>query len=193
MTLLVRQMAAAFWFALLLPILLIVTVQAAGGRESDFIAVFNLYSVAAFLLAWRLFFLLQDTGWTGGVIALNVGDSSPAEAGRREHRPWAALFLKELQLQQMTFVGMACLVVLHLGTIALRRVGAHTYSRTALTALETLAGLWLFVPLIAGAQSVAEERKLGMMGWILCLPRSRRGQLAGRRYPPLRSCSRSPH
>ncbi len=176
MTLLVRQMAAAFWFALLLPILLTVTVQGAGGKDPPFITVLSLYSVAAFLLAWRLFFLLQDTGWTGGVIALNVGDSSPAEAGRREHRPWAALFWKELQLQQITFVGMACLVVLHLGTIALRRVGAQTYSRTALTALETMAGLWLFVPLITGAQSVAEERKLGMMGWILCLPRSRRGQ-----------------
>ena len=76
-TLLLRQVAGAFWLTLLVPATL-------SGFSGAFLApnqsnnlliavlcvVFAVYSVGGFLFARWLFFRAQDAGWSGGVIAL---------------------------------------------------------------------------------------------------------------------------
>jgi ABC-type transport system involved in multi-copper enzyme maturation permease subunit len=176
MTLLLRQIAAAFWLTILIPMAAIITVQAIGGEAWISFTGLSIYAVAGFFLAHRQFLHIQDTAWTGGVISLQGGRAAAGQSSLREHRPWAALFRKELQLQQFTLAGMAALFVLHLGVVVLRKAGAHFFSHAILSALEMFGVVWLFVPLLAGGQSVAEERQFGTMDALLCLPLSRRLQ-----------------
>jgi hypothetical protein len=94
----------------------------------------------------------------------------------RSRRPLAALLKKELQLQQVSLMGAAALLVLHLGVVMLRT--HHKFPRDSageiLTSIFWL--LWLVLPVVVGAMSVAEERRLGVMEGQLCLPASRRVQ-----------------
>jgi ABC-type transport system involved in multi-copper enzyme maturation permease subunit len=176
MTLWLRQTVAAFWLTLLIPIATIIAIGAVGGADWMGYTALGLYAVAGFFLAKRQFLRMQDTAWTGGVLSFS---RAPAEADRcalRAHRPWAALFRKELQLQQVTLLGIGCLLALHLGVVALRKAGADVFSKTTLSALEMFGVVWLFVPLLAGSQSVADERQLGTLDGLLCLPVSRRVQ-----------------
>ena len=53
---------------------------------------------------------------------------------------------------------------------------AYVSAKPTLSALEMFGVVWLFVPLLAGSQSVADERQLGTLDGILCLPVSRRAQ-----------------
>ncbi len=176
MTLLLRQTVAAFWLAVLIPMAAIHAMEDIGGAEWMAYAALGLYAVAAFFLARRQFLQMQDTAWTGGVISFRVGRTAAERSALRERRPWAALFWKEVQLQQVTLVGMGCLLALHLGAVALRKAGAHAFWWTTLVVLEGFGFLWFIVPLLAGSQSVAEERKFGTMQAHLCLPVSRRVQ-----------------
>jgi len=175
MTLLLRQMAGAFWLTFLVPIA-ITPIEAIGGTDWMIFLALGLYAVAAFFLARWQFLHVQDTAWTGGVISFGGGRASVERSASRERRPWAALFWKEVQLQQVTLLGMGCLLVLNLGAVALRKAGAHIFGTRTLTALELFGAIWWFVPLVAGSQSVAEERKFGTMQAHLCLPISRRAQ-----------------
>src|SRR5207247_9032382 len=96
----------------------------------------------------------------------------------RARRPLAALFWKELQLHQVGLVGMGGLFVLHLGVVALRKLGNVSLGDTLHSALELFGGIWLIVPFLAASPSVADERHLGTMDAHLCLPISRRAQCA---------------
>jgi hypothetical protein len=60
----------------------------------------------------------------------------------------------------------------------LRKAGAHVFGHTTLLSLEMFGGIWLIVPLLAGSQSVAEERQLGTLDGLLCLSVSRKVQFA---------------
>lgn len=176
LALLLRQVAAAFWLALLIPMALMLGLEALRIIDSFLFAILGLYAVAAFLLARWQFLHLQDTAWTGGVVAFGRQRQATEQSSQRCHRPWAALFWKEIQMQQVTFFGMACLLALHLGVVAIRKAGAHSFARTTLWMLEAFGMMWFVVPILAGSQSVAEERKLGTMQAHLCLPISRRAQ-----------------
>ena len=176
MTLLLRQTVGAFWLALLIPMATIIAIQAFAGADWMIFAALGLYTVAGFFLARRQFLRMQDTAWTGGVLSFSRAPAAAERSALRAHRPWAALFRKELQLQQVTLLGIGCLLALHLGVVALRKAGAGVFAKPTLSALEMFGVVWLFVPLLAGSQSVADERQLGTLDGILCLPVSRRAQ-----------------
>lgn len=176
-TLLLRQMAAAFWFTFLIPAAIVMVVTLIGGVEVVMFAVLGLYSVAGFVWARREFLRAQEAAWTGDVVSFPgwrsaAGDSPSSIRGSRS---LAALFWKELQLHQVGLAGMACLFVLHLGVVFLR---LHDFGDAIRKGMEVFGGVWLIVPLLVGGQSVAEERKLGTWVGHLSLPVSRRVQFA---------------
>jgi ABC-type transport system involved in multi-copper enzyme maturation permease subunit len=186
-TLLLRQLAGAFWLTLLVPAVLagfsaalFAASEADGYVISGLCVVIAIYSVGGFLLARRLFFRAQDVGWTGGIIALPelklFAARSTAYNSTRQRKPIFALLKKEIQLQQVSLLGAAGLLVLHLGIIGLRT--QHKFARDSageiLTSIFWM--LWLALPMVIGSMAVAEERRLGVMEGQLCLPVSRRLQ-----------------
>ena len=201
-TLLLRQLAAAFWLTLLVPAVLSGTAglflaqtelflgqTVADKSDNTVIAilcvVFAIYSVGGFLFARWLFFRAQDVGWSGGVLALPewkfFAARSENAVSSRKRKPIFALVKKEFQLQQVSLMGAAGLLVLHIGVIVLWKY--HTFAKDS--AGETFAFLtgifwmlWLVIPVVIGSMAVAEERRLGVMEGQLCLPVSRRIQFA---------------
>jgi ABC-type transport system involved in multi-copper enzyme maturation permease subunit len=176
MTLLLRQMAAAFWLTLLIPMVTVMAITAIGGTYWMVFTALGLYAAAGFFLARRQFLHLQDTAWTGGVVSFGSRRAAAEQVGSRKRMPWTALFRKELKLHEFTLAGIAGLFVVHLGVVALRKLGADSFGRTTLSTLQMFSVVWMFVPLVAGSQSVAEERQVGTLDALLCLPCSRRVQ-----------------
>ncbi len=188
-TLLLRQIAGAFWLTLLVPAVLsgVATVFLAQSQSNSTIiavlcVVFAVYSVGGFLFARWLFFRAQDVGWSGGVIPLPewkfFSARSENAVSARNRKPIFALVKKEFQLHQASLMGAAGLLALHLGVIILRKY--HPFAKDSvgevLTAIFWM--LWLVMPVIIGSLAVAEERRLGVMEGQLCLPVSRRVQFA---------------
>src|SRR5436189_178080 len=100
-TLLLRQVASAFWFCVLVPSVIQMIVTACGGSEMVGIASLAVYSIAAFLWARRYFFRMQESGWTGGEISIaGWADRDSTDANSRSFRPFMALCWKEVQLHQ---------------------------------------------------------------------------------------------
>ena len=185
-TLLLRQIAGAFWLTLLVPAVLAgFTAAFLAENHSDnaliavLCVVLGIYSVGGFLFARWLFFRAQDAGWTGGIIALpqwKFFAAGDATGSARKLKPISTLLKKEFQLQQVSLLGAAGLLVMHIGVIVFR--SNHTFVRESAGQLLTSIFwmLWLVLPVIIGAMSVAEERRLGVMESQLCLPVSRRVQ-----------------
>jgi len=188
-TLLLRQVAGAFWLTLLVPAVLsgfsgvlLVQNQSNNALIAALCVVFAAYSVGGFLFARWLFFRAQDVGWSGGVISLpewKFFAARPENAvSNRNRKPIFALLKKEFQLQQVSLLGAAGLLVLHIGIIALRKY--HEFAKDS--AGEVLTSifwmLWLVIPPVIGSMAVAEERRLGVMEGQLCLPVPRRVQFA---------------
>jgi hypothetical protein len=188
-TLLLRQIAGAFWLTLLVPAVvagLTTGFVAANHSNNAVIAVLcvvlGIYSVGGFLFARWLFFRAQDVGWSGGIISIPewkfLTARSENAVSTRSRKPIFALFKKELQLHQVTLMGAVGLLVLHIGILVLRKY--HHFARDsageALTSIFWL--LWLVMAPVIGSMAVAEERRLGMMEGQLCLPVSRRLQFA---------------
>jgi hypothetical protein len=186
--LLLRQVAAAFWFTLLAPGLISLLPLSVCGERSDKLAiklleaVLVLYSVGGFLFARRLFLRAQDVQWSGGNITLPrirlLANVNWGSGIRRAWRPRVALQVKELQLHQSQFVVAGVLALLHLGVVALRTWGGIRKNSALEFILETFWTLWLVMPLLVGCAAAAEERKLGTLHGELCLPVSRRTQFA---------------
>jgi ABC-type transport system involved in multi-copper enzyme maturation permease subunit len=182
--LLLRQVAAAFWFTVLVPGALVVALAGLLAGESDEFAagmnviVLGLYSLAGFFFARWLFFRAQDVQWSGGSIAIpemrGLARFKIGSGVRRLWRPRMALFTKELQFHQAQFLIAGALAVLHLGVLATRHFGHFRKNSTAEFILESLWMLWLVMPLLVGCAAVAEERKLGTLECQLCLPMKRR-------------------
>jgi ABC-type transport system involved in multi-copper enzyme maturation permease subunit len=187
-TLLLRQIAGAFWLTLLVPAVL-------AGLTTGFLAenhsgnaiiavlcvVLGIYSVGGFLFARWLFFRAQDVGWSGGNLELpewKIFARQENAVSLRNRKPVFALFKKELQLHQVTLMGAAGLLALHMGILVLRKY--HHFAKDSagevLTSIFWL--LWLIIPVVIGNLAVAEERRLGVMEGQLCLPVSRRVQFA---------------
>lgn len=109
-------------------------------------------------LGWRRFMHLEAID--GSPSLFNRHWLRPAE-GTREHRPIAALVVKELHLQQMTFVLMAFHVVgLSVSSFAGRLVPPWVFP---FAAVNVIYGLILAI--VAGALASAEERAHGVVEW----------------------------
>ncbi len=183
-TLLLRQLAGAFWLTLLVPAMFSgfpAVILAQSESEPLFIAVFSVvigvYSIAGFFFARWLFFRAQDIGWSGGVIAMPEWKSLSARTGlARNRKPVFALVKKELQLQQVSLLGAAGLLMLHAGTIVLRVVHHFEVNSAGAILIALFWILWLVMAPVIGSMAVAEERRLGIMDGQLCLPVSRRTQ-----------------
>ena len=189
--LLLRQMAAAFWFTLLTPgaIVMLITVlwpeKYFAACEPAVIGVMLIYSGIGIWFARRLFLRAQDMAWTGGVISLPewklFAARSENAVSTRNRKPILALLKKEFQLHYVTFIGMGGLFLLHFGVVALRHAHQNPqdyFWRNMDEGLGFFGVLWLMAPLLIGCASVAEERKFGTMESQLCLPVSSRVQFA---------------
>jgi hypothetical protein len=187
-TLLLRQIAAAFWFTLLVPPLIILSTMKLWGGLSDTAAfalvsaLLIVYAAAGIVWARRHFLRAQDTRWTGGTISLVrpnwLRASSPATA--RGLRPIRALFGKEFRLQESSFLIMGLLLLSHFAVVVMRGPDAVQEDRGPATRvlLEFWWVLWLALPLLVGSSSTAEERWLGTHEAQLSLPATRRTQFA---------------
>ena len=189
-TLLLRQLAGAFWLTLLVPVVL---ASVAGGILSytftdsvsaiyvGLAVLLLLYSLGGFFFARSLFFRAQDIGWTGGAIdlsALSFGSRAESTETGRRRRPFRNLLKKEIRLQSASLVCAAVLLVFHLSVIAFRHFH-HFQPESAGDVLTSLVWMiWLVFPLFISCLAIAEERRLGVMESQLCLPVSRRLQFA---------------
>ncbi len=189
--LLLRQMAAAFWFTLLTPGVIMVLITGLWPEkyydhydacEVAVAVALLIYSGAGIWFARRLFLQAQDVAWTGGnIVWPEMRRTAGASSGAVEKhfwRPRAALFWKEVQLHQSQFVLAGALALLHLGVLATRKIGHFKPNSSTQFILEIFWGLWLVMPMLVGAAAVAEERKLGTLAGPLCLPVKWRTQFA---------------
>lgn len=180
----IRQMATAFWIALLFPLGVcgvagILTMDRSEKTINISIAAsLAVYDVIAFLLARYQFLRAQDLpGASGTVISLpawiRFGTKARSVTTAPSRRPLRALIAKEFQLHQVSLCFAAVLLVLHLIVLFIRRmffvpVGwqKHLY--------ELLLGcwwlLWFVIPVIIATAAVAEERRQGTLDGSLCLP-----------------------
>jgi ABC-type transport system involved in multi-copper enzyme maturation permease subunit len=187
-TLLLRQVAGAFWLTLLVPAVLAgFTAGFLAENHSDnaviavLCVVLGIYSVGGFLFARWLFFRAQDAGWSGGIIALpewKIFTGSENAVSTRSRKPIFALIKKEFQLQQAAFMGAVGLLALHIGILMLRKYHHFDKDSAGQVLISIFWMLWLVLPVVIGATAIAEERRLGMMEGQLCLSVSRRLQFA---------------
>jgi ABC-type Na+ efflux pump permease subunit len=184
--LLFRQMAAGFWFAVLTPGALLMSIVDLLENQPDkvvdrvLIAAFIVYGIAGFIFARWLFSRVQDAQWTGGDVAMpemrGLARFKIGLGARRDLRPRAALLAKEFQLHQSQFLMAGVLLLLHLGVLATRKFGHFPKNSSLEFVLEQFWCLWLVMPFLVGCAAVAEERKLGTLEGQLCLPAKRRTQ-----------------
>lgn len=128
--LLLRQVAAAFWFTLLVPGMILVLTSSLTAGLSEAVAeillvtLLGIYALSGFWFARWLFFRAQDTQWTGGTIAMpemhGLSNRFAKSGTVRRCRPRGALWRKELQLHQSQLIIAAGLALLHVGVIATR-------------------------------------------------------------------------
>jgi ABC-type transport system involved in multi-copper enzyme maturation permease subunit/alpha-tubulin suppressor-like RCC1 family protein len=199
-TLLLRQIAAAFWITFLVPAGLLMLIMFFMSQffksTSDTVVMVVLYgaaivySVSGFWMAHRLFQKAQDAAWTGGIISFSTWryfeSGSQSSVSTRHRKPVAALVRKEFQLQSISLFCAAALLVLHIAVIVMRKVhGSFERNSVGETVSEFYWAIWLVMPLIIGCTVVAEERRLGVMEEQFCLPTSRRLQFALKFLPTI--------
>lgn len=186
-TLLLRQVTGAFWFALLVPVIILILF---GGFSEHFqftdateeilgVVIFVIYSIAGFFWARHLFLNAQDAQWTGGDISFPWHKKiSEQTSTANQPRHWlSALARKEFQLHQANILIAALVLALHLAAVVIRKVHPNFENPNVKFILDATWALWLLMPLLIGSAAVAEERRLGIIESQLCLPASRRAQL----------------
>lgn len=182
--LLLRHVGIAFWITLLIPMALFVSIASwfHGNIDSQALAVIGLvltvYSIAGFLFAWRLFLRAQDLEWSSATIQIPQGQIFSRVFGRfngkRRHRPFRAILLREFQFHQSQLVIASGLALLHLGVIGVQTFGHGFKEHPSVEfVLNQFWMLWLFMPLLIGGAAVADERKMGTLEGELCLPARR--------------------
>jgi ABC-type transport system involved in multi-copper enzyme maturation permease subunit len=138
-----------------------------------------IYAGATFLWSRRMFLNAQDTQWTGGIILLpnrTASDQTERELREPVRKPFRTLLLKEFQSHHVTLIVSSGFLATHVATVAARILFgtyllAHMNTRFM---LESFPLLWLLLPALVGCMAVAEERKLGTLEGLLCLPTTRR-------------------
>lgn len=184
--LLLRQVAAAFWFTVIVPGALAGGVAAFCGGESDNLvtgevaSVLGIYSLVGFFFARWLFFRAQDLQWSGGTIVMPewrvLARFKAAGGSLRLWHPRAALWWKEIRLHESQFVIAFVLAALHLVVLAVRNFCNLEKSPDLKALLDGFFVIWAVMPLLVGCAAVAEERKIGTHEGQLCLPVKRRTQ-----------------
>jgi ABC-type transport system involved in multi-copper enzyme maturation permease subunit len=184
--LLLRQVAAAFWFTLIVPGAIAAILAGLFSDKSDefiigiTVSSLGIYSLGGFFYARRLFLRAQDAAWTGGTIVMpemrGLAWMKINSGTRRFWRPRAAQVVKEFQLHQSQFVLAGALALLHLGILAEGKFGHIKKNSSTEFIIQIFWGLWLIMPMLVGAAAVAEERKMGTLEGQLCLPVKRRTQ-----------------
>jgi ABC-type transport system involved in multi-copper enzyme maturation permease subunit len=182
-TLLLRQVATAFWFTLLFPIGIVLGISSllsfwmdAGQNINRPIDLALLaYSILGFFIARKLFLRSQDVQWTGGDIIFPWQGKVSETATSRAPRPWLfALVWKEIQLHQVNILIAIVLLVMSLTSYVALKLHPHFENPNLQFVFETVWVLWLLMPLLIGAAAVSEERRMGVLESQLCLPISRR-------------------
>ncbi|HTA30766.1 MAG TPA: hypothetical protein VK731_09775 [Candidatus Cybelea sp.] len=175
-TILIRQMVAAFWFAILVPLVLYAASLPVLKRlsEDDHVSFFMLglgvlscgYVATGYYLARWSFLHAQDKQ---AHEATNAATWSFLPAFATPRWPVMALFVKELRLQQAALSIAVVLALLHLAVLA-----AVEYLPAAMASNYSLAHdfwmVWCVAPLLVGCVSVAEERQGRTLESALCLP-----------------------
>jgi hypothetical protein len=170
LSLVVRQPAAVFWLALLLPTSLYGVVgmvaEWLGGRgvwRTPGLMAVGLVGGLAWWAAYRMFLRAEDSAMLGRemhlprVLRWKGGSTGPA----------GALWRKELRLHQLPGLVTLLGAVLMLGMLMVHWV-APTESSGLF--LMVVLCLWLLVPVFVGAGAVAEERRLGTVAAWRMLP-----------------------
>ncbi|HEV7926033.1 MAG TPA: hypothetical protein VGR14_11785 [Verrucomicrobiae bacterium] len=184
-TILFRQMVTAFWFSVLVPLVLYGAAMPSLqeiSQDEDF--AFQMafvgvaacaYAVAGYVLARWLFVRAQDKQPSE---ATEVARWSflPGFATPRRPVPVVALMVKELRLQDGTLVIAAVLVMLHLAALAALRYFPALASKYPF--LNGVWMVWLVAPLLIGCACVAEERRDRTLEGALCLPVAKLGHFA---------------
>jgi len=188
--LLLRQVAAAFWFTLIIPSAIAAILVGVFIDKSNELVVgivvsaLGIYSLGGFFYARWLFLRAQDAHWTGGTIVMpemrGLAWMKTNSGTRRSWRPRAAQLVKEFQLHQSQFVLAGALALLHLGVLAEGKFGHIKKNSSTEFIIQIFWGLWLIMPMLVGAAAVAEERKMGTLEGQLCLPAKRRTQFAAK-------------
>lgn len=182
-----RQMATAFWIALLFPFGVgglagILTIGRSEKTVGISIAVaLAVYDILAFLLARHKFLQAQDLpGATGTTISLpawlRFGAKAQFTTSAPLRRPIRALIAKEVQLHQASLCVAAVLLVINVIAVFVRRMIVHP-GNSQTVFYEFLAGcslMWFILPVIIAGSAVAEERRQGTLEGSFCLP-ARRG------------------
>lgn len=184
-----RQMATAFWIALLFPFAVcgavgILTI----GRSDNTInisiaATLAAYDVLAFLVARHQFLRAQDLpGASGTVLSLpawmRFGAKASSAVKAPSHRPLRALIAKEFQLHQVSLGIGVVLFVLHLITLFVRRMifVPAGQQKDLYEILGCWWLLWFVLPVAIAGTAVAEERRQGTLEGSLCLAVRKRTQ-----------------
>jgi len=204
LTLLLRQILAAIFLTVLLPIgigmavafavetwlpnsrllgeegLVVVTLPAIG---------LTLYGLLTFAWARVLFLRAQDAQWTGGNVTLpgalkRLPWIRTATTFRTTH-PLRALCWKEFQFHQVTLLLAVLLLVFSIAMLALPKFVEIPEGSVLGMAQAVVVCLWLVIPLLVGCNAVAEERKLGTLEAQLCLPVSRARQFTMKAFVTL--------
>ena len=189
-TILLRQVAAALWLTVLIPLVISGTTMVAvqktlhtpeESRVPEFWALGTLvlYSIAGFYWARRMFLAAQDTQWTGGTVTLPlwvVSKSRNLAVGTAPKRkPFRALIWKEIQLQQVSLIFATIILVVHLLEIGLQKLLFDPSQKNHLVwqALGLCWTLWFALPFVIGSTAVSEERKYATLETQHCLPVTR--------------------
>ncbi len=195
LTLLLRQMISACWMAILLPVALGLTIQYVGGKlfptqgpGTWWSAALIVYSGVTGLGSWWLFLRYQDTQRLRD-LTLYPLRFRLARFGRRTRRSTSvgggtrALIGKELHLQQINFFcGLVLLLLFAPAFVPGTLWNANEWNRVS----EILRLVWwqvlAVIPLLAGAVTISEERRLGLLEWQFTLPPSRLRQFLNKLF-----------
>jgi hypothetical protein len=176
-TILFRQTVVAFWFAILVPLVLygaflpLIERLSEPDDRSFVMAVIAIgacgYAAAGYGLARWLFLRAQDKQ-PQEATGTATWSFLPAFATPGRPVPVVALLVKELRLQQGTLVIACVLVLLHLAALAVPQYFPSLATKYAF--LGDIWMVWWVAPLLVGCASVAEERRGRTLESALCLP-----------------------
>jgi len=178
-TLVFRQAAAAFWIAIIAPYGLIFPILVAMdyfhvpelAMETTAVVLLVVYSVYGFWLARRLFLRAQDVAPQSRAVNLAFNSALVSRLLTwLPHRPIPALIRKEIQLQQSCFVIAAMLFVMHLAAILACYFIKPDKNSYWDVIFEMIWVIWFIIPVVLGANAVADERRMNTMETHLCLP-----------------------
>jgi hypothetical protein len=178
MAMLCRGPLAGMVFSLAIPALILAVSQALGAREAWAWMWESTLAVAAVgaVMTWRTFFRLEAIEGPHAEINapawLRIQAAKVNFGGQIASRGWQ-IALKELRLQQMTFIVSALYVAFWI-SIVMARHWVPEFSGPDLGSVSVFHGV--FVAIMAGALASAEERHFGTAEWQLLLPMATRWQ-----------------